>query len=71
MGGGRREVGVLQNIMRALCAVIQLDHFEFASYGPALHGYLHVAVGYISDVAVTGFHCICIAQFAFLKLIIL
>ena len=31
-GGG--EVGVPQNIMRALCAVIRPDHFKFASYGP-------------------------------------
>ena len=28
-------MGVLQNIMRrTLCAVIQPDHFKFASYGP-------------------------------------
>ena len=32
MGGG--EVGVPQNIMRALCAVIWPNHFKFASYGP-------------------------------------
>ena len=34
-GGGGREVGVSQNIMRALCALILPDHFKFASYGPA------------------------------------
>ena len=34
MGGG--EVGVPQNIMRALCAVIWPDHFKIASYGPDL-----------------------------------
>ena len=28
-------MGVPQNIMRALCAVIRPDHFKFASYGPA------------------------------------
>ena len=33
VGGG--EVGVPKNIMRAHCAVIRLDHFKFASYGPA------------------------------------
>ena len=27
-------MGVPQNIMRALCAVIRPDHFKFASYGP-------------------------------------
>ena len=30
-------MGVPQNIMRALCAVIRPDHSKFASYGPALH----------------------------------
>ena len=34
--GGKGEVGVLQNIMRALCAVIWPDQFKFASYGPEL-----------------------------------
>ena len=29
-------MGVPQNIMRALCAVIRPDHFKFASYGPDL-----------------------------------
>ena len=29
-------MGVPQNIMRALCAVIRPDHFKFASYGPAV-----------------------------------
>ena len=33
VGGG--EVGVPQDIMRALCAVTRPDHFKFASYGPA------------------------------------
>ena len=28
-------MGVPQNIMRALCAVVRPDHFKFASYGPA------------------------------------
>ena len=28
------EVGVPQNIMRALCAVVRPDQFKFASYGP-------------------------------------
>ena len=32
-GGGGGEVGVPQNIMRALCAVIRPDQFKFASYG--------------------------------------
>ena len=38
------RAGVSQKIMRAHCAVIWLDHFRFASYGPvsgdkrALHG---------------------------------
>ena len=32
---GRGEVGVPRNIMRALCAVIRLDHLKLASYGPA------------------------------------
>ena len=36
-GGGGGEVGVPQNIMRALCAVIRPDHFKFASYGPVLN----------------------------------
>ena len=27
-------MGVPQNIMRALCAVMRPDHFKFASYGP-------------------------------------
>ena len=27
-------MGVPQNIIRALCAVIRPDHFIFASYGP-------------------------------------
>ena len=27
-------MGMPQNIMRALCAVIRPDHFKFASYGP-------------------------------------
>ena len=40
MWGGGREVGVPQNIMRALCAVIWPDHFKFASYGPVLGGHL-------------------------------
>ena len=34
--GGKGEVGVLQNIMRALCAVIWPDQFKFASYGPVM-----------------------------------
>ena len=33
MGGGG-EVGVPQNIMHALCAVIRPNQFKFASYGP-------------------------------------
>ena len=35
MGAGppRGKVGMPQNIMRALCAVIRPDHFKFASYG--------------------------------------
>ena len=33
-GGVGEEVGVTQNIMRALCAVVRPDHFKFASYGP-------------------------------------
>ena len=33
-GCGGKEVGVPQKIMSALCAVIQPDHFKFASYGP-------------------------------------
>ena len=28
------EVGVPQNVMRVLCAVIRPNHFKFASYGP-------------------------------------
>ena len=33
-GEGGGEVGVPQNIMRALCVVIRPNHFIFASYGP-------------------------------------
>ena len=29
-------MGVPQNIMLALCAVIRPDHLKFASYGPAV-----------------------------------
>ena len=29
-------MGVPQNVMHALCAVIRPDHFKFASYGPAI-----------------------------------
>ena len=32
--GGWGEVGVAQIIKRAHCAVLRLDHFKFASYGP-------------------------------------
>ena len=30
-------MGVPQNVMRALCAVIRPDHFKFASYRPGLN----------------------------------
>ena len=29
-------MGVPQNIMRAHCTTIRLDHFKFASYGPVV-----------------------------------
>lgn len=32
--GEEREVGVPQNIIHVLHAVIHLDHFKFAAYGP-------------------------------------
>ena len=35
-GGGGGKVGVPQNIMHTLRAVIRMDHFKFASYGPAI-----------------------------------
>ena len=34
-------MGVPQNIMRALCAEILLDHFKFASYGPVLGDHIN------------------------------
>ena len=37
MACGRGGVGVPQNIMRALCAVVRPDQFKFASYGPDKH----------------------------------
>ena len=39
-------MGVPQNIMRALCAVMQPDHFKFASYGPE--------VSFITSVCLFG-----------------
>lgn len=46
---GAREVGVPQNIMCALCIVIRLDYFKFASYRPAAS--FSVAVGMASAVS--------------------
>ena len=34
-------MGVPRNVMRALCAVTQPDHFKFASYGPDTDSELH------------------------------
>ena len=44
-------MGVPQNIMCALCAVIRPDHFKFPSYGPVVSKvYVYVApsaIGYV------------------------
>ena len=52
-------MGVPQNIMCALCAVIRPDHFKFASYGPELLQYskLQMAKTVVKTVVTASFVC--------------